>query len=68
VAVTVENCGEAPDAESTSNSRALEVPPLDPGFCTVTETMPALAMSLAGAWAVNCDALTHVVVSGDDPQ
>jgi hypothetical protein len=46
----------------------LEVPPPDPGFCTVTELMPALAMSLAGAWAVTCVALTHVVVSGDDPQ
>jgi hypothetical protein len=68
VAVTVENCGELPDAESTSNWRVLEVPPPDPGFCTVTETMPALAMSLAGTWAVTCAALTNVVVSDDDPQ
>jgi hypothetical protein len=34
--------------------RALDVPPPGEGFSTVTEAVPAVAMSLAGTVAVNC--------------
>jgi hypothetical protein len=34
--------------------RALDVPPPGEGFTTVTEAVPAVAMSLAGTEAVNC--------------
>jgi hypothetical protein len=68
VFVGVENIGELPDTESISNCKALEVPPPCTGFCTVTGTIPALARSLAGTWAVSCVALTNCVVSSDDPQ
>ena len=40
--------------------RALETAP--PGFCTVTEALPAAAMSAAVIAAVSCVALTKVVV------
>ena len=40
--------------------RALETAP--PGFCTVTEALPAAAMSAAGIAAVSWVALTKVVV------
>ena len=40
--------------------RALEIAP--PGFCTVTEAVPAAAMSVAGIAAVSWVALTKVVV------
>ena len=40
--------------------RALDTAP--PGFCTVTEALPAAAISAAVIAAVNCVALTNVVV------
>jgi hypothetical protein len=43
--------------------RALDVPPPGEGFSTVTEAVPAVAMSLAGTEAVTCVLLTYVVVS-----
>ena len=41
---------------------ALEVPPPGSGLKTVTEAVPAVAMSAAEMAAVNCDAETKVVV------
>ena len=41
---------------------APEVPPPGVGLNTVTEGLPAVAMSLAGIAAVNCAVLTKVVV------
>ena len=41
---------------------ALEVPPPGAGVTTVTEAVPAVAMSVAGMAAVSCVALTKVVV------
>src|SRR5206468_3255993 len=42
--------------------RAAEVPPPGVGVMTVTEAVPAVAMSAAGIAAVSCVALTKVVV------
>jgi hypothetical protein len=39
----------------------LEVPPPGPGFTTVTDAVPALAMSAAGTVTVSCVALTNCV-------
>src|SRR5215471_19289083 len=41
---------------------AADVPPPGVGFVTFTESVPAVAMSLAGMLAVTCVALTKVVV------
>jgi len=43
------------------NDTALDVPP-EPGFVTVTVAVPAVAISAAVIAAVNCAALTNVVV------
>jgi len=43
------------------NDTALDVPP-EPGFVTVTVAVPAVAISAAVIAAVNCVALTNVVV------
>src|SRR5215469_12680500 len=43
---------------------AFEVPPPGLGLTTVTEAVPAVAMSEAGTLAVNCELLTKVVLSG----
>ena len=45
------------------NVCALEVPPPGVGFKTVTEAVPAEAMSVAGTIAVSCVALPKVVVN-----
>jgi hypothetical protein len=45
------------------NVSAPEVPPAGVGVNTVTEAVPAVAMSLAGTAAVNCVALSGVVTS-----
>jgi hypothetical protein len=45
------------------NVRALVVPPPGEGFTTVTDAVPAVAMSPAGTEAVNCVLLTWLVVS-----
>ena len=45
------------------NISALDVPPPGVGLKTVTEAVPAVAMSLWGTAAVNCVALPNVVVS-----
>jgi hypothetical protein len=42
--------------------RGFDVPPPGEGFATETETVPAVAMSLAEIAAVNCVPLTKVVV------
>ena len=43
------------------NVSALDVPPPGVGLKTVTDAVPAVAMSLAGTAAVNCVALSNVV-------
>ena len=45
--------------------RALEVPPPGAGLNTVTEAVPAAAMSVAGMAAVTCVAFTKVVVRAE---
>lgn len=44
------------------NVTAFDVPPPGAGFVTVTAGVPAVATSLAEIGAVNCVALTNVVV------
>ena len=47
------------------NVCAAEVPPPGAGVTTVTDTVPAIAMSVAGTIAVNVVLVTNVVESGD---
>ena len=52
----------------TANGEAVDVPPPGAGLVTVTLTDPAAAMSAAVIEAVNCVALTNVVVLAAPPK
>ena len=52
-----------PETALIVNDRVLDVPPPGAGFVTFTVAVPAVAMSAAVIAAVNCVALTKVVVS-----
>ena len=69
--VSVEKDGGVTDpdtAESTSNCRALEVPPLGAGVCTVIDVVPAAKVLAAGTWAVSCVLLPNWVGRAVVPQ
>ena len=51
-----------PEAALIVNDRLPDVPPPGAGFVTVTVAVPAVAISAAVIAAVNCVALTNVVV------
>ena len=51
-----------PETALIVNDRVPDVPPPGAGFVTVTLAVPAVAMSAAVIAAVNCVALTNVVV------
>jgi len=51
-----------PEAALIVNDRLPDVPPPGAGFVTVTVAVPAVAISVAVIAAVNCVALTNVVV------
>src|SRR5271156_3705051 len=57
-----EPAGPASVKSETVKVTAPDVPPPGVGLNTVTDGVPPLAVSLAGTAAVNCVALTNVVV------